>query len=561
LRTAKLTSEIFVSVDIYLLPSRLLVGNEKNTKISIKDLLQHTENHISLLGQPGAGKTTSMKFIALNELNKEKKSYVFFLKFRELNYDLYKENIILNTLSELFSLTIEVKNPDTDNKNLIENVRKQFIIKLLNEFEALLILDGFDEIPNSKLKVKIAKELSELFTKIQQTRIIVTSRTTEFNYSFERVEQYEIAPLSYEQIESFARKWLGDNNLSNRFLKGIKSSPFFDTAVRPINIAHLCAIFERTGKIPEKPKTIYKKIVNLLLEEWDEQRGINRNSLYSNFEIDRKFDFLSALAFELSVSKNTVFDTNNLREAFDNIHLDFGLKTNQRSIVIKEIESHTGLFVESGYDKFEFSHKSIQEYLCANYIVRLSTIPSNYKLICTLLNEFAIAVAIASRPSEYVSEFIINKLHKGYQEKRRKFGNRIDNIPIEIFINRLLLEKPDFNFSPQLAVTFLTLYSLYFESIYLSGRQLSLFSIDNLTTDFEKFLKLIIPKTSLEDIVSAYTNQEKIIVNDKEIIKCYLEEGKNKYISGSKGSVKIKLPKNIYISSDLIEIEIVQKNS
>ena len=47
------------------------------------------------------------------------------------------------------------------------------------------------------------------------------------------------------------------------------------------------------------------KIVNLLLEEWDEQRGIKRLSNYSSFEIDRKLEFLCRISYELTVEYAT----------------------------------------------------------------------------------------------------------------------------------------------------------------------------------------------------------------------------------------------------------------
>lgn len=565
LRTAKLTSKIFVTIDILLLPSRLLMDGETNLKISLADLLNHTPKHISLLGQPGAGKTTSMKFLSLNFLNRATDTknnsmpYVFLIKFRDIEYTNYKKDIIANSLADIFSLKVEVKNKDDDNKNLVEKLKSQFIIKLLNEFNGLLVLDGFDEIPTIALKEEVVKELRGLFTSINKTKIIITSRTAEFNYAFENVDQYEIAPLNEQQIRLFAEKWLCDSLLAEKLIDDISKSPFSDTAIRPINLAHLCAIFERTGSIPDKPKTVYKKIVNLLLEEWDEQRGIRRNSIYSNFEIDRKFDFLSALAFELSSSSeshNLSFNTEDLKHAYNNIYLDFGLEKNQRDIVIKEIESHTGLFVESGYDKFEFSHKSIQEYLTAYYLVRLSSIPYDIELTISLLNEFAIAVAIASRPSEYLTEFIHTRVYNRndssvYRGNKHKPLVRI--IPIEIFVNRLLLEKPDFNYSQQLGVTFLVLYTKYMESVYFSGRQLSLFTVNTLTVDFEKFFNIIIPRVSFDSIISNYDFDKEIRSGtDISINRFLLKDIVDPYIRGRKGSKDLKLPEYILINPNII---------
>jgi hypothetical protein len=100
------------------------------------------------------------------------------------------------------------------------------------------------------------------------------------------------------------------------------------------------------------------------------------------------------------------------------------------SEVITEVEGHTGLLVRTGHDQFEFAHKSLQEYLPTEYIVRLPAIPS---VLTTLPNEIAITVAISSNPSAYLL---------GLTEVVRQL-----TVPKEfsdVFLDRLAMEVPDF---------------------------------------------------------------------------------------------------------------------
>jgi hypothetical protein len=63
-----------------------------------------------------------------------------------------------------------------------------------------------------------------------------------------------------------------------------------------------------------------------------------------------------------------------------------------------EVETHTGLILKSGHDRFEFSHKSLQEYLAAEFTVKMPSKPSNMIDLQIMPNELAIATAILAYP-------------------------------------------------------------------------------------------------------------------------------------------------------------------
>ncbi len=220
----------------------------------------------------------------------------------------------------------------------------------------LILLDGLDEVSHKAKRDSIVGGVRRLAIQLEKARIILTARTGEFTYHIEKMTAYEIAPLSPRQIKRFAAGWLGAKN-ARPFLKQVQRSPFADAAIKPLTLAHLCAIFERVRKIPEKPKSVYKKIVSLLLEEWDQQRSVQRISAYSDFEVDRKADFLSDLAHNLTIlNKTSTFTRVDLLESYRQISVNYGLRDSEAQAVVNELETHTGLVVQSGADLFEFSH-------------------------------------------------------------------------------------------------------------------------------------------------------------------------------------------------------------
>jgi hypothetical protein len=197
-------------------------------------------------------------------------------------------------------------------------------------------------------------------------------------------------------------------------------------------------------------------VINLLLEKWDEQRSVKRLSAYARFDIDRKVEFLAYLAYTLTTTlRSTTFGKWQLLEAYKAIYDNFSLPSNEAGQVVSELESHNGLFIQSGAEMYEFSHKSLQEYLTAEYIVRLPSMPHESSVLVALPNELAIASAISSRPSDYLSQLVLSRFA----------GLRLGLPFLRTFIGRLFLERPDVELTWKAGVALLSLYSQYFEAL------------------------------------------------------------------------------------------------
>ena len=81
-------------------------------------------------------------------------------------------------------------------------------------------------------------------------------------------------------------------------------------------------------------------------------------------------------------------------DCYREIYVNYGLRISEAQAVVNELETHTGLIVQSGTELFEFSHKSLQEYLTAVFIVGLPAIPTNMIELQVMPNELAIATAL-----------------------------------------------------------------------------------------------------------------------------------------------------------------------
>lgn len=222
----------------------------------------------------------------------------------------------------------------------------------------------------------------------------------------------------------------------------------------------MCALFEKHGDIPDKPKTIYDKIVLLLLEDWSIQNSVERVSRYGAFGTDRKKEFLSTFAYHLIIQYNQYwFNKELLSEIYRMICADFELPINQGTKVINEIESHNGLIIQSSMDRYEFAHKSIAEYLVANYLVKMPQLIKDQDVIKRIPNEIAILISISSGPSFTYFHFI----HEISNE------SILNDSFLRIFLSRLIVENPDFErANPLFALTNIYILNLISKKIFVS---------------------------------------------------------------------------------------------
>ncbi|HEV7590974.1 MAG TPA: hypothetical protein VGO40_22875, partial [Longimicrobium sp.] len=281
--------------------------------------------------------------------------------------------------------------------------------------------------------------------RLSTSKIVVTSRSGDYHRHLEGFRVLELCPLKPAQTREIAEKWLRN---PDEFIDLLMGLPYQDLADRPLLLCQLIVLFRRQGTLPDQPFHVARRLLRLLLEDWDKERGVSRESRYSGFDPDRKADFLSALAYNLTYRlRATAFTIADLSQVYRQIHQLFGLPSSEAEKVAEEIASHTGLVTASG-DGFEFSHLSFQEYLCASHLVR-EPFPENLnKYMADYSAPIAVAVAISASPGNWLAGLIL----------RPELFLAFSRESLQSFLARLRVEHPLFDTTVALGIATMFLF-------------------------------------------------------------------------------------------------------
>jgi hypothetical protein len=403
----KYTATKYVELDFYLRPLRESRENASVKENLLEEVFKVTEKHIIILGDGGSGKSTSMQMLCTKLLTNENylpNSFPLVVRFRDYSNEIRSLRRNGNSSNILYTilyheLGLPIKHIDKNNENnswAIHSYLKTYVHSVLNYLEPVVILDGFDEIEQASRPI-ILNEIKELCLGCCTARIVVTSRVGEFDYSIENAHKFQLAPFDDHKIRRFCIKWLEDEENGIKLYNAIKDTPYYDTTMRPINLTMLASIYEADNRLPDDPKSIYERIIDLHLFRWDKARNINRDLRVKEFDTSVMRQFLQHLAYFLARESNFSFDRYDLESIYKR-YLVPSFPFLSETIfddVINEIEVHSGLFIQVRERQFEFPHKSIQEFLAAKYIAGYQPIMDVKHDVKRLPVEFAIATGLA----------------------------------------------------------------------------------------------------------------------------------------------------------------------
>ncbi len=420
---------------------RFRLHGEQVHSLSLESMIEKSGTGIILLGSPGSGKTTTSKILAHRLANTEagdaKIPIVIRLREIESQKSKFQNQRLIVHIASVIGLSFTADNKLMSETELgssqIANISelRQSIMEFINSVGATLILDGLDEM-NESNQSDLISEIEQLTPLMHKGKVFVTCRTGAIMYQPEGFAIYEIVPLSTAQIKQFVSKWLG-HKFASRFIAELQHNPTISQAqTSPLFLSQLIAIFQRIGYLPRYSKTLTKKMLIMLLEEWDQQRAIHRSSRYGEFSTFQKYEFLCALAYQLTQeNKVPMFTRGELSNAYSSIRETFHLPEHEADAVAGEIEAHTGILIKTGFDSYEFSTKLFQEHLCAEYILKLPILLGRIELR-RFPNELAISTSLSSNPDTFLHKIMGLILET----------NEVDVITVNTFFSRLILEKP-----------------------------------------------------------------------------------------------------------------------
>lgn len=345
-------------------------GKIRETKDGI-EVINELEKSI-ILGKPGAGKTTFLKYIALQALD-------------------------ANLIEKRIPIFIPVKEWDDSRKPLLEFIKDQFSIcdfpdsdafvkRLLASGSCLILLDGLDEVSTNVSH--IIEQIHSISNRYGANKYIISCRIAAYNYEFTQFTDLELADFSDEQIKSFISNWFQDNagTAEQCWSKIQETPPIKELASVPLLLTLLCLAFDETLTFPPNKAELYKDSIDALLRKWDTTRRIKRVQLYRNFSIRRKETMFSQIAIRTFEKNHYFLPQRTLEEYILNFiknlpEVDMDVEELDAEAILKSIEHQHGIFIERAKGIFSFSHLTFQEYFTAKYLVENAVKDTLQKLV------------------------------------------------------------------------------------------------------------------------------------------------------------------------------------
>ncbi|MGB3496420.1 MAG: GUN4 domain-containing protein [Elainellaceae cyanobacterium] len=380
--------------------------SQTNRNREIWDLLptaQHPdktfpERLLAVIADPGYGKTTLMRFLTLSFANqtyidrKTKELIPVLLLFRD-----FYQRIQSKTEPSLPQLIVAQVQQLPRCSEL--RASEPWFKDQLNQGKCLVMLDGLDEVPESKRDV--VSQWANWQMQNYPSQFILTSRPHGYDPSlFEGVQCIEILDFNNDQKQTFITQWYRfitweltwkrhweesrydpdprkhlsrkqaeaeSNNEAKRAADDLSRQLFADRSLtdlakNPLLLTIISATHEAHEALPKRRINLYRQIFELLLEYRPHRRDTHLT--IPNAEDNQKL--LQSLAIQLMALGKTQFSRQQgekwLKEQITEVCSDCSLTPRD---FLYEMQQISGLLVGGEGELYEFAHKTFQEYLSA----------------------------------------------------------------------------------------------------------------------------------------------------------------------------------------------------
>jgi predicted NACHT family NTPase len=329
-----------------------------------------------VLGKPGAGKTTFLKFLAMQCINGQilTDHVPFFVTLKDFA-EADDRPDLLGYCDRLVDLPT------------VRAIRESPLHPIVQSGRAVMILDGLDEVREEDTD-RVLRQIQHVAERFPDNQFVITCRIAakEYTSRFEQFTEVEVADFDDEQIAIFVNNWFRckepdrAEEWATLMLEQLEANePIKELATNPLLLTLLCLEFEETLEFPSNRSELYDRGVRVLLSKWDASRRIKRDQVYKKLSLNCKEDLLSRIALTTFEQKDYFFKQRTveayIRDYIQNLpdaQTDPDALQLDSEAVLKSIESQHGLLVERARGIYSFSHLTFHEYFAAREIVLAS---------------------------------------------------------------------------------------------------------------------------------------------------------------------------------------------
>ena len=336
---------------------------------------------VVILGDPGGGKSTLLKYIArqvsrFHEASELLPFYIpIFLRVSE-----YARTLTASSRKHLLDY-------------LCYDYDRQYSALFEWAFEncrALLLLDGLDEVLDTTQRIQVVEEVHDIVDRMPENRYVITSRIVGYNEARlgHHFSQLTIQPFSRHEIKSFCEAWY--RAVARNSPQGSDASPteasklcqaitdkaeIEKLASNPLLITLIANIHFKGQSLPHNRVELYDIATETLLKYWVQSRVTEEGQLRDKDDV---IGLLSPIAFSIHRDSpdGTIEETDFDGQCRARLQGDeYGLTEREARTEIRQLKrflrEQTGFFHEKGIDDvsrkrlFGFLHQTFQEYLAA----------------------------------------------------------------------------------------------------------------------------------------------------------------------------------------------------
>jgi HEAT repeat protein len=345
-----------------------------------------------VLGDPGAGKSTLLRWAATAYLLRLKQDPELpslpglstlpdrdFLPILVRCRDLDGASAI-ETLDDILELVLRKAELGQDAEPL-----RQLLREKLRTGEALLLIDGLDEIADPTVRDRFCRQVERIQIAYPEASIVITSRIFGYRELGQRIgrgfEHVTLAELSQQEKDDFARRWCllveprdSAAAAAEELIRDIHSADRIERLTgNPMLLTTLALVRRKLGRLPSRRADFFGEAIDVLLR-WRSASDIP----VDHREAKPQLEYLAYAMCDRGVQQLREDEVIELfaraRDEYPQLH---ALRTRSPEDFLRLIERRTGLLAAVGNIRYqgvsvpvyEFRHLTFQEYLAGLAVV------------------------------------------------------------------------------------------------------------------------------------------------------------------------------------------------
>ncbi len=355
--------------EAYLRPHQRFGTSGNIAKTPATEAIQ-SHSRVLVVGGPGAGKTTLLQHLVLeigaDRLPVDGTSYLpVFLRLRQLALVPETDINVQQYLNQRW---------------LASGLSPSQVDQLWQQGRLWLLLDGWDELPAEQHRAMI-QQIQALLDTYPGLRVLISGRSGGPLPQLNGLVTLELTEFAPQQVEAFVYKWFAASHpdrgesLAKTFLQALnhpENDRLREMALTPILLHLMCLVFQRFGHFPEQRSKLYQQALDLLLGQWDRQRGIHRNQPLRHLSPLDLTGILCEIATHSFQQGRVVLEEAELLGLIARSLAGRGAQgdTLERlwadsKAILQVLIEHYGILTERELGSYAFAHLSFQEYLTA----------------------------------------------------------------------------------------------------------------------------------------------------------------------------------------------------